>query len=1490
MLLEPHAALQREILLDPPEQPLLVAEKATNTSRDIGLLANNDFASLSRSTRQLFPRSSVILRNTDEVGCEGGYEKKRVEGPPHDTDTSIGDEEAPKKVKSTRRPSETAKKELVFSVSPSKPFRQALLVAPEKRPASIPALTKHKFKALHHSAEAQLVASLFETSPRMQTLCSDDPLSASMPCSMNDPRWLEILERRFPGNRPASGGSERSGRSYSGFCGGCHDKQLSSLDSHSCAEVHAEARRYRSVLNAAQPCYVSARRLPSSPESTAADAVAALSDVSKGTNTFRAAHKGRGTGPAQREAVYATTMNIGEEKDFHLRPLSALMTPVTQHATPSPVNFKELSRIFSIKRSPSTFSVSPSLQANNEVTSHLAALCGPVDTTLPGASHPTTAARAEGRTAARKVLSTDPSEDCKETLTQYKRQLEGNKNRRSAQKPVENSDRAATSRSSLARRPSKRRHTSSLPADATRKLKNEAKKSRSAFVMQGEPGTIKNSRRYNSLPTIDGNQPHARPASEARQGSVELTADLPGAQSNILLGEKPAIATSSSLLRSEPEARQKIYAEFSQDEASRINPASRSQEQELQKESRGDRHVADASIPKPLPRSVTAPCSEKGPRKRHVSCEWFSMLREILNPKHEQIPKIRHAASETKKAHVELPNLHRPQQTGDNGSVTVTASEGSTKGTEGNRATARQADASGSDAEGKTAASKGDLPETSSEDDDDDEVPALPQEQAQFGGLKTSKSAVTENSAHGGGDDRRNIAEMKSENGDTATINSPRPPEDQTHDLLATNQGSGNEIKKMDSFSLAPLERAGRILGELRMFLLHHNASNITLKHWRSIYPEVFIAAITSLLTVLWVTAVYPVHHHQPAHVWKPQPNGTTPIPSAKPQRDESGNFTATFTSSPAKAPRHYLCSTRYCSREAAYIKASIREDLSPCDNFYQFACRNWEASAALSPRGLGVSHSVDVALEKSVASALRDHILYQESDEAVTARDIFAACMAPNRRAAVFMRAHVFPMLPLNTWPTTVPDAPIQVWRTAGILVRRFGIAALLKVTVAVHKKGQEPTVQLEMPRQLFFVGDETRPKVTRMFADAIAEAASEFGEKRSSNLSRQIMSVFKSISELRDYTAFPACRKMSLKHLDYNIWTFVKTIFGTEVHPNTTVLVREADLVMGRLVRLTHNSNVQHFLNYLGFRLIVRLAVLFPENLLNLRRLFSVESSGRIFPDDLKWLLCMRFLESVAPFCLAKAQERTLAAAGGRGRARRLWLTLTQDFFSRSLRRLAWMSHRTLSVMEDKMKRYRYIHFFNGQSSSNITCKRAPRSGPQERLDEFKALRNILSLLQVHQRLQFTQIRRQKTVPDPGFLLETYPRLSEGQQTVYVPAALVNASVPENSTMLAFQLSRVATRLYGALVQIAGAGWSERGQCELDQWAPTQQSRRSVARVRQCLTNDLRSLPQRLQSRASDVLSGYDRGGRPAGVAILTQTAALELALAAFKSMFGF
>lgn len=107
--------------------------------------------------------------------------------------------------------------------------------------------------------------------------------------------------------------------------------------------------------------------------------------------------------------------------------------------------------------------------------------------------------------------------------------------------------------------------------------------------------------------------------------------------------------------------------------------------------------------------------------------------------------------------------------------------------------------------------------------------------------------------------------------------------------------------------------------------------------------------------------------------------------------------------------------------------------------------------------------------------------------------------------------------------------------------------------------------------------------------------------------------------------------------------------------------------------------------------------------------------------------------------------------------------------------------------------------------------------------------------------------------------------------QRTVYVPLGLVNDSVPGNSTMFAFHLSRVAVRLFSSLVRIASeTELIQRGDLQL-----------LYDDLLGCFARDFRALPGSLRSQPERVVTDADDGS----YAMMIQTAALRLGFHAFK-----
>ncbi|KAH7932988.1 hypothetical protein HPB49_006210 [Dermacentor silvarum] len=121
---------------------------------------------------------------------------------------------------------------------------------------------------------------------------------------------------------------------------------------------------------------------------------------------------------------------------------------------------------------------------------------------------------------------------------------------------------------------------------------------------------------------------------------------------------------------------------------------------------------------------------------------------------------------------------------------------------------------------------------------------------------------------------------------------------------------------------------------------------------------------------------------------------------------------------------------------------------------------------------------------------------------------------------------------------------------------------------------------------------------------------------------------------------------------------------------------------------------------------------------------------------------------------------------------------------------------------------------------------------------------------------------------------------RFNPGHQAVYVPFGIVNTSVPGNGTVFAFELSRMATRLYAALVPVL---FEDGAADESALLRFTDHALRKLDELLDCLAHDYRNMPLALREGSDDGVVDPDR----ARYVLLAQTAAVLLAHAAFKEL---
>lgn len=470
------------------------------------------------------------------------------------------------------------------------------------------------------------------------------------------------------------------------------------------------------------------------------------------------------------------------------------------------------------------------------------------------------------------------------------------------------------------------------------------------------------------------------------------------------------------------------------------------------------------------------------------------------------------------------------------------------------------------------------------------------------------------------------------------------------------------------------------------------------------LYPESQLVLIAGTMCVIWIFVVFlltsPYRQALPY-----RESHTPPFATAFPIVKLEGNIS---NGNRRASSETYLCSTDFCSREGAYLSSLMREGVSPCDNFYEYVCKNWHRSSGDAPFGVGVASSTDTILEEEMSSQVLKYIMDTKHDDIIPARELYQACTHGTKERAVMALREIFKTWPISHWPLqSYPlDLGIQyVWSMAATLIREFGIAAIASVVVRIHQLKNEPVVEVGLPGLLFFSGDELHSEIYWMFRAAIRETAKEFDSTDlTSDATSEIMSVFTALAGCPTAMVFDA-KLIKLENLGKTLQNFLSLVFQGTLLSNITVLVKNPEFILDDFQCLFKKVTVRSLLNYMGFRLIAGVAPFLPGRLENLRKLYSIDVVGRVLSPGLNWMLCLRAVEKVLPVCLVKAHAR-LRMTSGVHMTSRAWLSVLEDFFFRNTQNLAWVDAVTNLLVHQKLRRNQMARFFPPWSLRKSTC----------------------------------------------------------------------------------------------------------------------------------------------------------------------------------------
>lgn len=498
------------------------------------------------------------------------------------------------------------------------------------------------------------------------------------------------------------------------------------------------------------------------------------------------------------------------------------------------------------------------------------------------------------------------------------------------------------------------------------------------------------------------------------------------------------------------------------------------------------------------------------------------------------------------------------------------------------------------------------------------------------------------------------------------------------------------------------------------------------------------------------------------------------------------------------------FCETRVCERESVYLTSYLDWGVSPCDDFYKFVCNRWKS---LYPE---VATSVDSLLVQKVEEDIYHSLTSQTrpSNKVLKAQSLISACVhkpfTESHRAALvdFMGE-----LGLRGWPFQRDTKTLtDVWKSASLLLRNLGLAVLVSVKVEPDPENEERyVIALGDPDLLIGQYGSQESALPDWYSMAVTSCFKVFTSGKYVDIARRVREFSARLAEAatdRGSEVFAASRfkMVQLKH-HANLIQLLTFIFGniTVVHSRMKVLVK-TEQYFRDLRTVMHVTKGVDVLNYLGFRALLHISPLLPDQALEMASLQMRQLTGTRRLSWPRWRRCVRMFEKVTPAVFLHAyadMHRNLPNKD------KLWSLLNdiQASFVLAINSAPWMSIDDKLMLRDRLSRIKLEMFHK------FVAKRSHKHSPSEFVPDVKP-GNVISVYRtlarqlMERRLGRIKARRDRAaVKWKGSVFDTWPVFDRDSDSIFVPMAMVDPAYMSDPESMLLQLPRVSTKVISAL-----------------------------------------------------------------------------------------
>lgn len=498
------------------------------------------------------------------------------------------------------------------------------------------------------------------------------------------------------------------------------------------------------------------------------------------------------------------------------------------------------------------------------------------------------------------------------------------------------------------------------------------------------------------------------------------------------------------------------------------------------------------------------------------------------------------------------------------------------------------------------------------------------------------------------------------------------------------------------------------------------------------------------------------------------------------------------------------FCETRVCERESVYLTSYLDWSVSPCDDFYKFVCNHWKS---LHPDPASSVDSLRVRrVEEDIYNALTSQS--RLSNKLIKAQSLINGCVrrpfTENHRAALldFMGD-----LGLRGWPFQRDTKTLtDVWKSASLLLRNLGLEVLVSVQVEPDPENEERyVIALGDPDLLIGQYGSKDSQLPEWYAMAVTSCFKVFTSGKYVDIARRVREFSSRIAEAatdRGSEAFAASRfeLVQLKHQP-NLIQLLTFVFSniTVVHSRMKVLVK-TESYFRDLRTVMHVTKGVDVLNYLGFRALVHISPLLPDQALEMAALQMKQLTGVRKLNWPRWRRCVRMFERVAPAVFLHAYAELRRSLPNKDK---VWSLLNdiQASFVLALNSAPWMSIDDKLMLRDRLSRIKievFHKFIAKHGHKHAAAEFMPDVEPGNVITVYRSLARQL----MDRRLSKIKFRRDPSALQwKGSVFDTAPVFDRDSGSIFIPMAMFDGSYMIDRESMLLQVPRVATKVISAL-----------------------------------------------------------------------------------------